>query len=310
MRIAILGAGAMGSLFGSYLSQKNEVWLVEIDQNKVDFINREGMKIREADGDRIFHPKAVASADGLGEMDLVIIFVKAMFSESALAANSELIGENTYVMTLQNGAGHEQTILKFVNREHVVIGTTKHNSSILETGHINHGGGGESYIGLLDGGSAALKEIADTFTECGFVTEVSDNVRKLIWSKLFINVSASVMTGILQSSLDFLRDSAHAWILVERLAKEAVAVANAGGMDFDAEEVVHDVRTLVENSHNGYTSIYADLRNGMRTEVDTISGSVVSEAKRLKIAAPSHEFVVELVHAIEDKNKKEQKGGN
>lgn len=310
MKIAILGAGAMGSLFGSYLSQKNEVWLIEIDQNKVDFLNREGVKIREADGDAIFHPRAVSSAKGLGEMDLVIIFVKAMFSESALAANRELIGENTYVMTLQNGAGHEQTILKFTDPRHVVIGTTKHNSSILETGYINHGGGGESYIGLLEGENAALGVVAETFTECGFVTEVSDNVRKLIWNKLFINVSASVMTGVLQSSLDFLRESDHAWVLVERLAREAVAVANAGGMDFDADEVVHDVRLLVENSHNGYTSIYADLRNGMKTEVDTISGSVVCEAKRLKIAAPAHEFVVELVHAMEDKNKKERKGGN
>lgn len=310
MRIAILGAGAMGSLFGSYLSQKNEVWLVEIDQEKVDFINREGVKIREADKDVIFHPRAVSSAKGLGEMELVLVFVKAMFSESALTANRELIGRNTYVMTLQNGAGHEQTILKFADREHVVIGTTKHNSSILETGYINHGGGGESCIGLLDGGSTVLRGIADTFTECGFVTEVSDNVRKLIWNKLFINVSASVMTGVLQSSLGFLKDSAHAWALVERLAREAAAVANAGGMDFDAEAVVRDVRMLVENSHNGYTSIYADLRDGMRTEVDTISGSVVSEAKRLEIAAPSHEFVVELVHAMEDKNKEERKGGN
>ena len=303
MKITILGAGAMGALFGGYLSQHNDVWLVEIDQKKVDKINQDGVRIREAEGDKVYHPVAVSSTEGLGEMDPIIIFVKAMFSRSALEANKHLIGKDTYVMTLQNGAGHEQTILEFVDRKHVIIGTTKHNSSIIETGYINHGGGGASSIGLLDGGSEVLKPIAESFTECGFETGVSDSVKKSIWNKLFINVSASVMTGVLQTSLDFLKESPHAWVLVEKLAREAVKVANADGMGFDEEAVVKDVRTLVENAHNGYTSIYADLRDGMRTEVDTISGSVVNEAKRLGVAVPAHEFVVELVHAMEDKAK-------
>lgn len=231
----------------------------------------------------------------------MIVFVKAMYSVSALERNRRLIGANTYVMTLQNGAGHERTILKFADRSHVIIGTTKHNSSIIDVGHINHGGGGSSSIGLLDGKSDRIQNIADNFSLCGFETDVSDSVRKSIWKKLFINVSASVMTGILQTDLDFLKDSIHAWRLVERLIREAVAVADADGMEFDEEEVIRDVRTLVENAHNGYTSIYADLHNGTRTEIDTINGTVITEAKRLKVPVPAHEFVMELVHALEDK---------
>ncbi len=301
MKITILGAGAMGSLFGGYLSLHNDVWLVEIDQKKVDKINRDGIRIREPEGEKVFYPTAVSDTDGLGEMDLVIVFVKAMYSVSALERNRHLIGANTYVMTLQNGAGHERTILKFADRSHVIIGTTKHNSSIIDVGHINHGGGGSSSIGLLDGKSDRIQNIADNFSLCGFETDVSDSVRKSIWKKLFINVSASVMTGILQTDLDFLKDSIHAWRLVERLIREAVAVADADGMEFDEEEVIRDVRTLVENAHNGYTSIYADLHNGTRTEIDTINGTVITEAKRLKVPVPAHEFVMELVHALEDK---------
>lgn len=301
MKITILGAGAMGSLFGGYLSLHNDVWLVEIDQKKVDKINRDGIRIREPEGEKVFYPTAVSDTDGLGEMDLVIVFVKAMYSVSALERNRHLIGADTYVMTLQNGAGHERTILKFADRSHVIIGTTKHNSSIIDVGHINHGGGGSSSIGLLDGKSDRIQNIADNFSMCGFETDVSDSVRRAIWKKLFINVSASVMTGILQTDLDFLKDSIHAWRLVERLIREAVAVAGADGMEFDEEEVIRDVRTLVENAHNGYTSIYADLHNGTRTEIDTINGMVITEAKRLKVPVPAHEFVMELVHALEDK---------
>lgn len=302
MKIAILGAGAMGSLFGGYLSQRNDVWLVGIDQKKVDKMNRNGIRIREQDGEKVFHPTVLSDTKELGTMDLVIIFVKAMHSVSALEKNKHLFGEHTYVMTLQNGAGHEQTILKFVKRSRVIIGTTKHNSSIIDVGYINHGGSGSSCIGLLDGESGKLQEIADNFSQCGFETEVSDDVKKSIWSKLFINVSASVMTGVLQTNLDFLKDSIHAWRLVEQLLKEAVAVADADGMGFDEAEVIKNVRTLVENAHDGYTSIYADLRNGVRTEVDTINGTIITEAKRLGVPVPAHEFVVGLVHAMEDKS--------
>ena len=303
MKITILGAGAMGSLFGGYLSKENEVWMVDVNSALVERISASGVRIREKDGEGLYHPKAVTGTAGLGTMDLIIVFVKAMFSRSALEANRALIGPDTYIMTLQNGAGHEQVLLDFADRRHVVIGTTKHNSSLIEPGYVNHGGGGHSTIGLLDGGSSVLQPIADTFTACGFETSVSDEVLASIWNKLFTNVSASAMTAVLGTSLDFLKDSENAWKLVEQLVREAVKVANAEGLSFDEETIVSDVRTLVENAHNAYTSIYADIRDGRRTEVDTISGSVVQAARRLGVPVPGHEFVVTLIHALEDKNR-------
>jgi 2-dehydropantoate 2-reductase len=303
MRIAVLGSGAMGSLFGGFLSQRNEVWLVDIDSQKVDKISRDGVTIHEPDGERMFFPKAVCNTAGLGVMDLIIVFVKAMHSRSALSGNKALIGADTYVMTLQNGAGHEETLLEFVARERVIIGTTQHNGSLTENGHVHHGGGGKTNIGLVNGNSQSLQSIAKNFTECGLETFVSDDIKRLIWNKLFLNVSASVLTGILQVKLGYLLDNVHGWFLVERLAREAVTVANADEIDFDPEEVLGDIKILLGNAYEGYTSIYADLRNGMLTEVDTISGSVVKEAKRHGISVPCHKFVVELVHAMEDKKK-------
>lgn len=303
MKITVLGAGAMGALFGGYLSQHNDVWLVEVDEQKVMKISKEGVRIREDGNTLTFWPGAVSDTSGLGEMDLIIIFVKAMFTRGALETNRHLIGKDTYVMTLQNGAGHDAVIREFAQEDHIIIGTTKHNSSVIEPGCVNHGGGGESTIGLLKGSSEVLQAMAENFTACGFETSVSDSVRESIWNKLFINTSASVMTGILQTNLGFLAESAFGWELVRKLIREAVTVANAGGMEFDEPEVEKTVRHLLENSHDGYTSIYADLRAGIRTEVDTISGSVVAEAGRLGVEVPYHEFVVGLVHAMEDKNR-------
>ena len=301
MKIAVLGAGAMGALFGGYLSQNNQVLLVDVNQALVQKIGADGVHIYEPDGSHaLYHPTAVTAVPAAAEpADLVIVFVKAMFSDSALEANRALIGPDTFLMTLQNGSGHEETLLRYVDRAHVIIGTTQHNSAVGELGEVHHGGSGQTHIGCLEGPVSRLQPIADAFTACGLAADCSENVQKLIWEKLFTNVSASILTAVLHAPLGFIAEDPCAWELCERLIREAVAVANADGMGFDPEEKIAEVRAVCENSPAGVTSICADLCAGRRTEVDTISGSVVRASRRNGAAAPTHETLVRLVHAME-----------
>lgn len=303
MKIAVLGAGAMGMLFGGYLSQKNEVYLVEVNEDRVKFINENGLRVREKDGtDGHFFPKAVSKTDDIGPVDLVIVFVKAMFTVDALSHNRGLIGPDTYIMTLQNGAGHEAKLGQFTDMAHVVIGSTQHNSSVIENGHVNHGGSGKTSIGLPGGGSEVLQPIAENLTACGFECVTSNEVKKQIWTKLFTNTAASSLTAVLQVSLGYIFSDPSAHELMVKLCQEAVAVANAEGFaTFDEAEVIAGVETVCKNAPNGYTSIYADVRDGRRTEVDTISGSVVDAAHALNVPVPCHETIVSLIHALERK---------
>ena len=304
MKIAVLGAGAMGMLFGSYLSQKNDVILVEIDPQRVEMINKNGVCIHEKEGERVLYPHAVADTKGMEPVDLILIFVKAMFTESALSANRHLIGKNTYLMTLQNGAGHEAKLLKFADESHVIIGTTQHNSSIISNGVINHGGSGKTSIGLLKGDSEALTPMAESFTSCGLECATASDVKKQIWTKLFTNTAASALTAVLQVPLGYLVENEYAHSLMRTLCKEAVAVANAEGFAvFDEDEAIAGVETVCSNAKQGYTSIYADIRDGRRTEVDTISGSVVEAAKACGVPVPYHEMLVKLIHAMEQRNR-------
>jgi len=298
----------MGALVGGYLSRHNEVCLVDVNQALVDAINRNGVQITEADGTaNVFYPEARTETAGLPPVDLVIVFVKAMYSRGALENNRALIGRDTFLMTLQNGSGHEATLLEFTDAEHVVIGTTLHNSAIVGLGQVRHGGGGASHIGCLEGDIARLEPIAQAFTACGLETTCDANVQRLIWEKLFTNVSASVLTGALQMPLGYIAANEHAWAMCETLIREAVAVANGDHMGFDVDEQLSAVRHLCENSAGGLTSIYADLRDGRASEVDTISGSVVRASRRNGVPAPSHEFIVHMIHALEAKTKSEGK---
>ena len=293
----------MGSLFGAYLSQNNHVCLIDVNEKRVDDLKRKGVSITEKDQVRTFHPDAVCDSTGMPVADVIVVFVKAMFTEQALETNRRLIGPDTYLISFQNGAGHQEKLGKFADAEHVVLGTTQHNSSILPDGGINHGGGGHTFIGLQSGNCEKIQHIADAFTACGIETQTAQNIGAKIWEKLFLNTSASSLTGLLQVPLGFIVDDPYACAYMEKLAHEAVLVANAEtGAGFQEEKILADMKAHLRNSKGGYTSIYADLRDGRRSEVDTISGAVISAAQKHGIPVPYHMAVVTLIHAMEDRN--------
>ena len=278
--------------------------VVDVSETAVNAINSDGVRIKEKSGIILVrNPNAVIDSKALSHQDLVIVFVKSMFTINALESNRNLIGPDTYIMTLQNGAGHESKLLKFADRKHVIIGSTQHNSSVVEPGFVNHGGSGVTSIGLLDGDSDCLKGIAANFTKCGFECHTENNVQKQVWKKMFTNTAASSLTALFQVPLGFIHSDPNANWLMRQLCREAVEVANSLGLGFDLEEVTADVDKVCENAPNGYTSIYADIRDGRRSEVDTISGSVVEAAHDQKIAVPYHEMVVKCIHALENKSK-------
>lgn len=304
MKIAVLGAGAMGSIYGGHLSLNNEVYLIDKNSAVVDKINNDGLKLLENDKDVIYKPSALTGSKDLGDVDLVILFVKSLFSRDALKENSHIIGGNTYVMTLQNGAGHEDIISEFVPIERIIIGTTEDNGAVIDTGYVRRGGNGKTNLGMLvPDKDNMLVKLQENFNKCGFDTHIYENIQQLIWNKLFTNVSLSVLTGILQVPIGYISKDKYAWEMTVTLIKEALAAAKALGLQFNEDDVIESVRKVTVNSPEGLTSIYADLKAGRRTEVDTISGAVVRAGEQTGVDVPSHRMIVNMVHAMENKGK-------
>lgn len=303
MKIVVIGAGAMGSIYGGHLSQNNEVYIVDTNQQVVDSINENGLLIDENGTTNVYHPKAVSTTEGITDVDLVILFVKSTFSEIALAGNKNIIGENTRLLTLQNGAGHEHILMEFALKERVIIGTTEDNGAVLGFGHVRRGGEGKTNAGMLvEDKEGFLPKMKESFDSCGFQLKLHDNIQQLIWDKLFTNVSLSAVTGILQVDMGYIAGNEYAWNLTCALIHEAVLTAKAMGLTVDEAAITEKVKETSLNNPNGCTSIRADLRDGRRTEVDTISGAVVKAAAEVGVAVPSHQFVVNMVHAMEQKN--------
>ena len=300
MKIAVIGAGAMGSIYGGHLSLHNDVTLIDTNPKVIETVQQNGLKIEENGQENIYRPSAAVSCEGMEPVDLIILFVKALYSKAALSGNRNLIGPNTYVMTLQNGSGHEDILGESVPQDHIIIGTTEDNGAVLGFGHIRHGGVGNTNVGMLtEDKENFLNKLKESFDSCGFNVRIHPNIQQLIWDKLFTNVSLSAVTAVLQVNIGYIAANEYAWQMTMALLHEAVETAHALGLEADEEKLAEKIRATSVGSPEGVTSICADIRAGRKTEVDTISGSVVRAAHKAGVPVPVHEFVVKTIHALE-----------
>lgn len=304
MKIAILGVGAMGLLYGGYLSRENEVYMLCRGSEKVDKINNFGVEIKESSGEVcVFHPKAVlVGSKDVPKLDVLILFTKSGASREALEENKHMISKETILLTLQNGSGHEVLLSEFASENQIAIGVTQDGSFLVSPYQIRHTGTYSTFFGMANGSdNQELAELAKTFNKCGFNTTKSEDVKRFIWEKLIINASSSVLSGILGMRQGYVFENEWAWETIRALVLEMVAVAKADGVEMDFEEQVARVKNLVTTNSEGVPSIVVDLKVGRKSEVDSISGSIVRAGKRLGIPTPTHNMAVNLVHAIEER---------
>ena len=197
--------------------------------------------------------------------------------------------------------GHEKAMGEIAPPERILLGATQHNASLQSVGTVRHGGAGSTQLGALAGNGELARAAAATFTAAGIETAVSADVRAVIWRKLFMNASASALTGVFRCPLGEVADNPHIWTLCKKLIGEAVAVAKADGYAFDEGEIVSEIHGHLLRSRGGITSVYADLEAGRKTEVDAITGAVAALGRQLGVSVPVSDTVAEIIRAMEER---------
>ncbi len=297
MKIAIIGSGAMGSLYGGHLSKaKNEVYLVDIWKEHIEQINNEGLKILEKEDVLKVTPKGVVDSKEVGKVDLAIVFVKSIATKKALESNSTIFDDNTMVLSLQNGYGNVEDIEKFVKSENIIAGTTSHGATLLGPGKIKHAGKGKTIIGKAKGeNDNKIFEIKKVLDDAGFETDISENVMEIIWSKLLVNIGINALTAILEIENGRLAEWEESEELVALAVREAVKVANNSGLQFNDEEVIEHVLEVAKATTENKSSMLQDILNKRKTEIEKINGAVVKIGKDNGIATPVNETLTNLV---------------
>ena len=303
MRIAILGAGAMGSLFGALLSKDGrEVVLLDSWLDGIKVIQQRGLRLCDRDGNSEEIPmKAFSDAHSAGRVDLVIVFVKSYQTASLMEQALPLLSEGTSVLTLQNGWGNAARIAAICGEERVLAGVTYHSATVLEPGVVKHAGTGATFLGELNGNlSERATQIANVLTHAGInTTAVSDVVRE-IWAKLSLNVCTLPTSALLRCFAGELVKHEGSLALMRGLLREAVRVAHTLGIHLDEEERWQAITGLLQRASGARASMLQDVDNRRQTEIDVVNGAIVELGKQRQVPTPYNESMVWLINSIQE----------
>jgi 2-dehydropantoate 2-reductase len=302
MKIAVVGAGAMGSLFGALLAEAgNEVWLYDVWVEHVETINRSGLSIDRDDRLRTIKMKATADPQAINLSELVIIFVKSTQTQAAAKTAQYLIGSDGAVMTLQNGMGNADTISEFIEPARVLAGTTSHGATMLGPGRIRHAGVGSTTIGAWDStepGFRRAKQFSDILNLAGIETETVKDIRSVVWNKLLVNVGINAITALTNIKNGQILDLEVTRDLSRTAVEEAMHVAQFQNIAI-REDAVDHVCKVAEATAVNRSSMGQDVDKKRQTEIDAINGFIVREANRLGLEAPVNGTLTALIETLQ-----------
>jgi 2-dehydropantoate 2-reductase len=302
MKTAIVGAGAMGSLFGALLSEAgNEVWLYDVWHEHVDAINRNGLQIEREGATRVARIPATTDPEKIDRTELVILFVKSTQTEKASAIARQLAGDKGLVLTLQNGMGNADIVAENIDPEKVLAGTTSHGATLLEAGSIRHAGVGPTTLGAWSATQTGLenaRRVAEFFTTTGIETKAVDDVHSVVWNKLLINIGINAITALTGIKNGQLLDLESTRDISRAAVEEAMTVARAAGVSINEDAVEH-VLTVAQATAANRSSMGQDVDNRRQTEISTINGYIVSQAGKLGLRAPVNQTLTALVETLQ-----------
>lgn len=301
MRIAIIGSGAIGSLFAGYLSHGgNDVTLVVRNPAHASMIRQAGLRMEGVRGNRTVAVGATDQSAEAGPAELIMLCVKAYDTAAALTQHAALLEQGGFMLSLQNGFGHEEEIVRHVGQERVLLGTTTIGANLPSPGRVLHNGDGETVIGRPDGQvNEELKRIADTFTRAGLNTTTSSHIDRRLWAKLAVNAAINAPAAILRVRNGVMANQPPLAALVQLVVRETVAVAGQAGVILDADALCAMAVDVARRTAINRCSMLVDVTAGKRTEIEFINGAIARIGRQHGVPAPVNETLTLLVQAIE-----------
>lgn len=296
MKIGIVGAGAMGSLF-AYFMQKagTDAIIVEKDAAVVNAMKK-GFRVSLSGSWHGVSAAIGSDPELLDSCDFVFLFVKSHATLDAVSQIGPHIGGST-VISLQNGLGNVDILLKSIPADQVVYGTTTYGAAKTGPDEIVFGGEGITVIGGRDGNR--VKSVADLLGMTGMRVQVTDDPDKALWEKAIVNAGINPIGALLAISNGRIIEHPELRLLLERIVQESSAVAEAAGISVDADAMVKSAEEVCRKTSRNLCSMLQDLRAGRRTEIDSITGEIIQAGAMYGISTPYNETLFMLVKGLE-----------
>jgi 2-dehydropantoate 2-reductase len=286
----------MGSLFGGLLSAAGEdVTLVDVWKEHLEAIAAKGLTLELSGGrERVAHPAVALDPSGLAEVDAVIVLTKGWATAEAAASIKQAVSPQTWVVTFQNGLGHDDVLAATLDSDRVVLATTVAAAQLTGPGRakvdaVTERGDAPSHIGVPRGSDTIpddLREMAAALTRAGLPTDVSDDSDVLIWNKLALNAAMGPATALEGCTVGEVWSNEHGRGLATDLFDEIVAVGLAEGVNLDRDSLWVQANQVWDSVGSIYPSMAVDVRTGRRTEIDFLCLEIARRGARNGADAP------------------------
>jgi 2-dehydropantoate 2-reductase len=295
MKVAVMGAGAVGCYYGGMLARAgHEVVLIGRPQH-VEAIERSGLRLEAQSFDERIPLAASTQASAVQGAKLVLFCVKSTDTQSAAQEIKPFLAPDTLVLSLQNGVENADEVRKVITQQ-VAAAVVYVATEMAGPGHVRHHGRGE----LVIEPSSASAEVAQALIAAGVPTEISDNVRGALWAKLILNCAYNALSAIMQLPYGRLVKGEGVTTVMRDIVDECLAVAKADGVTIPGD-IDKAVRMIAETMPGQYSSTAQDLSRGKRSEIDHLNGLIVRRGDALGVATPSNRLLHTLVKLIESK---------
>jgi len=303
MKIAIIGVGAMGSVYAGLLADHggHDVWAVDTWQDHVNAIREKGLRVEGASGDRTVRMNATTVPSDVKDADLVIIATKDDGVTAAAKAALQIAKSGAPILTIQNGLGSADKVAEIVGSDRIMMGVVGgFGASMKGPGHAHHNGMEFLRLGEMNGGlTPRLETVKQAWEAGGFKVLSFDDIHKMVWEKLICNCTYSGPCALTGLRVGEVQASPSAWSIAAACANEAFLVANAKGIKLDFDDPVRYVREFGQKIPNARPSMLLDHLAGRPAEVDNINGAVPREGAKVGVATPVNSVVVALLKAKE-----------
>lgn len=298
-QIVIVGAGAMGCLFAARLTEAGvDVMLVDVDRERIDLLNADGIGVDDGKGRRRVHVPACQAADLALRPDLIVLFVKAMHSRAAIESVAHLAMDGCFALTLQNGLGNAELLAEVFGADHTLLGVTDQPADLHGPTDVSAPGEGRVWLGSLTGEvGAGARSIAALLNDAGIETRVVVDAQAAVWEKAAFNAALNATAMIAGATVGQL-DTAEGRRIAAAVVDEAVGVARACGIAVDAAAIMTKIDFALANHRDHKASMLQDRLAGRPTEIDAINGAIALKAGSLGIDAPVNATLADLVRLI------------
>jgi 2-dehydropantoate 2-reductase len=300
MKVAIVGTGAMGSVYAGLLGRAgHEVWAIDTWREHVGAIAASGLSVSGASGKYVVDNLHVGhSPADAGACDVWVIATKAADVEGAAAAIAPLLEPDSVVMAFQNGLGAGDRVARHIPEDHILLGIAEgFGSSIPQPGHVHHEGMRMIRIGELRGGMTdRVRAIELAWREAGFNVTAYADVHLMIWEKFLCNVTLSAPCAVFDVTVGELMADPGAWKVALGCTSEAYRVGLAKGIAFTFDDPLRYVTEFASTIPNASPSMRLDHLARRPAEIDAINGQVVELSRELGFEAPYNETLCAVLH--------------